>query len=173
MILQTNSSLRTIDVIQLKSQGKRYPHYVVALSLTLFLLQICFLLTKNIDIITQLVGDIKKDVTLRYERLQINCVSKLSQLLSFIVVGAILFMLLSLAVMFVSMMVASALEGLIGSQTASYAIIVAFYVILGVIIYANKKRLVIGPLTNFIANLFLDEKPAAGKGSDVNSNKQK
>lgn len=46
MILQTNSSLRTIDVIQLKSQGKRYPHYVVALSLTLFLLQICFLLTK-------------------------------------------------------------------------------------------------------------------------------
>lgn len=128
---------------------------------------------KNIDIITQLVGDIKKDVALRYERLQINCVSKLSQLLSFIVVGAILFMLLSLAVMFVSMMVASALEGLIGSQTASYAIIVAFYVILGVIIYANKKRLVIGPLTNFIANLFLDEKPAAGKGSDVNSNKQK
>lgn len=128
---------------------------------------------KNIDIITQLVGDIKKDVTLRYERLQINCVSKLSQLLSFIVVGAILFMLLSLAVMFVSVMVASALEGLIGSQTASYAIIVAFYVILGVIIYANKKRLVIGPLTNFIANLFLDEKPAAGKGSDVNSNKQK
>ena len=36
----------TIDVIQLKSQGKRYPHYVVALSLTLFLLHICFLLTK-------------------------------------------------------------------------------------------------------------------------------
>lgn len=95
---------------------------------------------KNIDIITQLVGDIKKDVTLRYERLQINCVSKLSQLLSFIVVGAILFVLLSLAVMFVSMMVASALEDLIGNQTASYAIIVAFYVILGVIIYANKKK---------------------------------
>ena len=126
---------------------------------------------KNIDIITQLVGDIKKDVALRYERLQINCVSKLSQLLSFIVVGAILFVLLSLAVMFVSMMVASALEDLIGSQTASYAIIVAFYVILGVIVYANKKRFVIGPLTNFIANLFLDEKPAASKGSDVNSNK--
>lgn len=65
--------------------------------------------------------------------------------------------------MFVSMMVASALEDLIGSQTASYAIIVAFYVILGVIVYANKKRFVIGPLTNFIANLFLDENQQPAK----------
>lgn len=126
---------------------------------------------KNIDIISQLVGDIKKDLMLRYERLQINCISKFSQILSFIVVGAILFMLLSLTIMFVSMMVASALASLIGSQTVSYALIVAFYVIVGLVIYTNKKRLIIDPLTNLIANMFLDKKIAKGKDNDINSDK--
>ena len=126
---------------------------------------------KNIDIISQLVGDIKKDLMLRYERLQINCISKFSQILSFIVVGAILFMLLSLTIMFVSMMVASALASLIGSQTVSYALIVAFYVIVGLVIYTNKKRHIIDPLTNLIANMFLDKKIAKGKDNDINSDK--
>ena len=64
---------------------------------------------KNVDNIAKLIVELKHYVDLKTESVQISFVSKFSRLLSAIVISAILFMLFGLAILFISMMVASAL----------------------------------------------------------------
>lgn len=94
---------------------------------------------KNIETISQLLAEVKHYVELRSESLQIDFVSKLSRLLTALVLFAILFMLCALAVMFVSMTVAAALTPIVGSQALAYALIVLCYVIIGMIVLFNRK----------------------------------
>lgn len=111
---------------------------------------------KNIDTISQLIVEIKRYVELRTEGLQIDFVTKMSRLFTAIILFAILFMLAALAVMFVSMTAAAALSSIIGSQAGAYALIVLAYVIIGVIVFINRRRWIEAPITHFIAALFLD-----------------
>ena len=112
---------------------------------------------KNIETISQLLAEVKHYIELRSESLQIDFVSKLSRLLTALVLFAILFTLCALAVMFVSMTVAAALTPIVGSQTLAYALIVLCYVIIGMIVLFNRKKWIEQPITHFIASLFLGD----------------
>ena len=111
---------------------------------------------RNIDTICQLIEELKHYVELKTDGLQIDIVGKLSKLLSALIVGAFVFMIFGLALMFVSMMVAAALSSLIGSATLAYAIIVVAYALLAWIVYKNRKKWIESPITNFLAHLFLE-----------------
>lgn len=122
---------------------------------------------KNVENISQLLAEIKHYVELRSESIQIDFVSKISRLLTVLVLFAILFMLCALAVMFISMTVAAALTSIVGSQALAYALIVLCYVIIGIIILLNRKKWIELPITHFIANLFL-----GNILQDIHSNKR-
>ena len=113
---------------------------------------------RNVDNIGKLIVELKHYVSLKTESLQIDFVSKFSRLLTVLVVSAVLFMLLGLAVMFISMMVASALSKVVGSEALAYGIVVAFYVLIGSIFFIQRHTWIEAPITNFLVHLFLEDK---------------
>lgn len=125
---------------------------------------------RNIETISQLITEIKRYVELRAESFEIDIVRKLSQLVAALVLGAVLFMLACLAILFVSMMAAASLDPLLGSQAVAYAIVVAFYIILGLIIYYKRKSWIEFPLTAFLAHLFLEDSLKRNKNKSQEQN---
>ena len=113
---------------------------------------------RNVDNIGKLIVELKHYVSLKTESLQIDFVSKFSRLLTVLVVSAVLFMLLGLAVMFISMMVASALSKVVGSEALAYGIVVAFYVLIGSIFFIKRHTWIEAPINNFLVHLFLEDK---------------
>lgn len=123
----------------------------------------------NIETISQLIVEIKKYVELQKMCLQIDFVSKLSKLMAAIVMGAVLFLLGAIALMFISMTLAALLEPHVGGMDRSYAIIVALYAALAYIVYSHRKQWIESPITNFLAHLFLDEQADPNTGSNGNA----
>lgn len=113
---------------------------------------------KNVDNIAKLIAELKHYVDLKTESVQISFVSKFSRLLSAIVISAILFMLFGLAILFISMMVASALSKLVGSLAIAYGIVVLFYLLLGILFFVKRHTWIEALITNFLVHLFLEDK---------------
>lgn len=112
---------------------------------------------KNIETISQLVTEIKRYVELKSKAMQIQFVCKLSRLFTAIIVFLVLFMLLSLTVMFLSMMTASALSQWLGNDALAYGIVVLFYLLLATLLFFKRKAWIERPLTNFVAQLFFNK----------------
>lgn len=120
---------------------------------------------KNIETISQLIVEVKKYAEIKGKCLQIDFVSKLSKLLAALVVVSALFLLGAIALVFISMLAASLLEPIVGGTAYSYAIIVAFYALLGTTVYIKRQAWVEAPIVNFLGQLFLEEQsdsPQAG-----------
>lgn len=112
---------------------------------------------RNIENISQLVIEIKHFIELKIQSLQISFVSKMTHLLSALVVGMIVFMLFSIAAIFVSMMIAAAISPYVGGNAISYAIVVAFYTIIALIVYKKRHTWIESPIANFLGHLFFDD----------------
>lgn len=112
---------------------------------------------RNIDTICQLIAELKRYVELKTDGMQIDIVSKLSRLLSALIIGAIIFMVSGLALMFISMMVAAALTTALGSATLAYALIVMGYALIAWLVFFNRAKWIEAPITNFLAHLFLED----------------
>ena len=126
---------------------------------------------RNIDTICQLIEELKRYVELKTDGLQIDIVSKLSKLLSALIIGAIIFMIVELALIFVSMMIAAALTSLIGNATIAYALIVCAYALIAWIIYCNRTKWIENPITNFLAHLFIENQMENEQYKDSESKK--
>lgn len=125
---------------------------------------------RNIDTICQLITELKNYIDLKTDGLQIDIVSKLSKLLSALTIGAIVFMISALALMFISMMIAAVITTALGSAALAYAIIVTCYALLAWTIYSHRKNWIEAPITNFLAHLFIEnqlkESPENNKETD-------
>lgn len=128
---------------------------------------------RNIDTICQLIAELKRYVELKTDGMQIDIVSKLSRLLSALVIGAIIFMVSGLALMFISMMVAAALTTALGSATLAYAIIVICYALLAWLVFFNRVKWIEAPITNFLAHLFLEDQLEEKQEEVKKENKEK
>ena len=64
---------------------------------------------KNIETIGQLLSELRRHAELRAELFKVNAVSKLSKLLTVLLLGIILILHISLALWFVSMMLSAVL----------------------------------------------------------------
>ena len=119
---------------------------------------------KNIEIISQLFAELKKYAELKGKCLHIDFVSKMTILLSALIVGAILFALSTIVILFLSYTAVLFLAKMMGSITWACFLMVLFYVALGVIVYAMRRRWIVNPLANFLGRLFLsDETEQADK----------
>lgn len=111
---------------------------------------------KNIETIGQLFEELKHYIQLRGKCMQLDLVSKMTVLLGALVASVIIFALLSIVILFLSMMVATYIAPHVGSITAAYGLIVLFYLLLAVIVFYKRHNWIEAPIANFLGNLFLN-----------------
>jgi hypothetical protein len=112
---------------------------------------------KTMDNLQSLFTEVKHYVDLQKEYIKLDITQKLTVLLSTLILILVLVVLGMIALFYLSFTLAYVLEPLVGGLTASYAIISAAILLVGAMIYGNRKRFITQPLTNFIANLLLNE----------------
>ena len=107
---------------------------------------------KSIENIQQLFAEFKKFLVLQKEYTKLELTEKLTILLSTLI------MILVLTILFYLLFVlAYILEPLVGGLMVSFGIIAGINVLLIAIIYFFRRQLIISPMVNFLANLFLND----------------
>lgn len=112
---------------------------------------------KNIENLQQLFQELKKYVDVQKDYVKLELVEKLTILISTLLLVLILIILGIIALFYLSFTFAYVLEPAVGSLTVSYAIITACIILLIILITCFRKKLIIQPLVNFLANLFLND----------------
>lgn len=110
---------------------------------------------KNLELISQLFADAKRYAELRLQLTKVDLVSKLAILLAALILGAVLFMLFTIVILFLSYTAAAMLATWLGSMSAAYAVIAGCYFLVAVVVYANRRRWIVTPLARFLSKLFL------------------
>ena len=117
-----------------------------------------FVNEKTKDDLQSLLTEAKQYLDLQKAYIKLDMIHKLTVLLSTLTLILILLTLGTIALFYLSSTLAYILEALVDSRTISYAIISAGILLIGAIIYGCRKRLIIQPLTTFLANLLLNDK---------------
>ena len=117
-----------------------------------------FATDKTIDSLQALLTEVKHYVDLQKDYVKLDITHKLTVLLSTLILILILVVLGMIALFYLSFTLAYVLEPLVGGLTTSYAIITGGILLLGALIYGCRQRLIIQPLTNFLANVLLNDK---------------
>lgn len=112
---------------------------------------------KNIENLQQLFQELKKYVDVQKDYVKLELVEKLTILISTLLLVLILIILGIIALFYLSFTFAYVLEPAVGSLTVSYAIITTCIILLIILITCFRKKLIIQPLVNFLANLFLND----------------
>ncbi|MCK9179986.1 MAG: phage holin family protein [Bacteroides sp.] len=101
--------------------------------------------------------EIKKYLSLQKEYTKLEITEKLTILFSALVLIIIFIILGMVALFFILLAIAYALAPYVGGLGASFLIIGVLYLILILFVYLLRKRLIISPIVNFTANLFLSD----------------
>ncbi|MDD4054366.1 MAG: phage holin family protein [Bacteroides sp.] len=111
----------------------------------------------TITSIKNLFEEIKKYLSLQKEYTKLEITEKLTILFSALVLIIIFIILGMVALFFILLAIAYALAPYVGGLGASFLIIGVLYLILILFVYLLRKRLIISPIVNFTANLFLSD----------------
>lgn len=113
---------------------------------------------QTIDNLQTLFNEVKKYVELQKDYVKLDMVQKMTVLISGLILILVLMILGMIALFYLSFMLVYILEPHAGGLTASYAIISGIILLLVLCIYFFRHRLIIQPMTRFLANLFLNDK---------------
>ncbi|MBM6993868.1 MAG: phage holin family protein [Prevotella sp.] len=111
---------------------------------------------QNIETIGQLVETVKHYVGLQSEYVRLDIVEKTVRILTVIAITAILCMLLSLMLIYLSFAVAYALMPLVGNVGA-FAIVAGIYFFILMLFIIFRKQWIEKPLVTFLASLLLSK----------------
>jgi len=117
-----------------------------------------FVNDKTIDNLQSLVTEIKRYIDLQKDYVKLDITHKLTVLLSTLILILVLIVIGMIALLYLSFTMAYVLEPHVGGLTNSYALITGAILLIGVLIYLLRRRLIIQPLTTFLANLFMNDK---------------
>lgn len=116
------------------------------------------------SLVTKLASSLQTYLGLQREYLMLELTEKLARLLTALILGAVLFIIGLITIIFLALTFVSLLEWLTGSSTLSYAIVTLLFVGLAVLFYRMRNKWLARPLTNFFTNLLLkDEDDRYGK----------
>lgn len=113
---------------------------------------------KTIDSLQALFTEVKHYVDLQKDYIKLDITHKLTVLLSTLILILVLVILGMIALLYLSFTLAYVLRPYVGGLTNSYAIITGGILLLGILVYVFRQRLIIQPLINFLANLLLNDK---------------
>lgn len=112
---------------------------------------------KSIENIQQLFAEFKKFLVFQKEYTKLELTEKLTILLSTLIMILVLTILGMVALFYLLFALAYILEPLVGGLMVSFGIIAGINIILIAIIYFFRRQLIISPMVNFLANLFLND----------------
>ena len=114
---------------------------------------------QKIEAFSDILRETKQYADLRLQRLRLDFVSKLTLLLSALIISIVLLVIFAVVLLFMAYTLALTLTPHVGGLHWACAIIAAGGVVLGGVFYAFRRQLVVQPLTHFIARLFLEKYP--------------
>ena len=108
----------------------------------------------SIENIQQLFFDFKKYLELQKKYTQLEVAEKLTILLSTLILVLLVVILGMVALFYLSFTLAYILDPIV--LMVSFAMISCFHILLIALIVAFRKKIIINPMTKFIAGLFID-----------------
>lgn len=112
---------------------------------------------KNIDNLQQLWAEAKKYVELQRDYARLQLVEKLTILVSTLILVFVLLVLAVIALFYLSFTLAYLLEPVVGGLTAAFGIITGGILALILLVVFLRRRLIVRPMVNFLANLLLND----------------
>lgn len=112
---------------------------------------------KNIDNLQQLLTELKHYAELQKDYIRLHLVEKLTILVSTLILVFVLLVLGIIALFYLSFTLAYVLEPHVGGLMCSYGIITGGILLLICLIIAFRKKLIVQPMVNFLANLLLND----------------
>ncbi len=113
---------------------------------------------KSIENFQQLILECKKYLELQKEYTKLEIVEKLTILLSMLITVLILITLSMIALFYLFFALAYVLEPIVGNLAISFIIIAGISLLLIAVIIIFRRKLIISPMVNFLAKLFLNER---------------
>ena len=114
-----------------------------------------FSISKNIESIGKLLLEFKKYLELQKEVVKLDATEKMTVILSAILIVTVLLLLGSIVLLFLTFALAYYLGDVLGSLSLGFGLISAFILLLTVIFYLNRNRMVIQPMARFMTKLIL------------------
>lgn len=111
---------------------------------------------KSIENFQQLFTEFRKYLELQKEYTKLELTEKLTILLSTLIMVLILLILSMVALFYALFALAYVLEPLVGGLMVSHAIIASINILLIGLVILFRKPLIISPMVNFLADLFLN-----------------
>lgn len=111
----------------------------------------------TVENIQQLIAEVKEYISLQKDYAKVDFVQKLTILLSTLIMILILIILGMVTLFYLLFVLAYALEPLVGGLVYSFSIISGISILLIVIIYRLRTKLITNPLVKFLTNLFLND----------------
>lgn len=111
--------------------------------------------SKNIESIGKLLLEFKKYLELQKEFVKLDATEKMTVILSAILIVTVLPLLGSIVLLFLTFALAYYLGDVLGSLSLGFGLISAFILLLTVIFYLNRNRMVIQPMARFMTKLIL------------------
>ena len=111
--------------------------------------------SKNIESIGKLLLEFKKYLELQKEFVKLDATEKMTGILSAILIVTVLLLLGSIVLLFLTFALAYYLGDVLGSLSLGFGLISAFILLLTVIFYLNRNRMVIQPMARFMTKLIL------------------
>lgn len=113
---------------------------------------------KSIDNLEALFKEIKKYIELQGQYIKLDLIEKLTILISTLILICVIIVLGMTALFYFSFMLVYTIDSFVNNIIASYAIIGCCILIIGIVIYALRKKIIFQPMVNFLAKLFLEDK---------------
>ena len=111
--------------------------------------------SKNIESIGKLLLEFKKYLELQKEFVKLDATEKMTVILWAILIVTVLLLLGSIVLLFLTFALAYYLGDVLGSLSLGFGLISAFILLLTVIFYLNRNRMVIQPMARFMTKLIL------------------
>lgn len=112
---------------------------------------------ENTGSIDQLQESLKKYINTRYELAALKAAEKVSVVGASAVSGLLIGVMLLLFLLFISVAAGFYLGALLGSTSLGFLVLAGFYLLVGLVLLAGKKKLIIGPVRDKIIKEMFDE----------------
>lgn len=122
---------------------------------------------KGIEDLQQLFAESKKYLELQTEYAKLELTEKLTILLSTLILVLILIILGMVTLFYFSFTIAYVIAPFIGGLMNSFALITLFLLIVMAVVYRYRQKLIVAPMVNFLANLFLKDNDPQPKEEEI------
>jgi hypothetical protein len=109
------------------------------------------------DNFSSLTENVKDYVNLRIDYIKLLLTEKIAKLASFFLISVIFFILAMFLVLFISFAFVFWFGEEVGPAYIGALIVVAFYIIIGLLIYGMRHRIFINPLVKRLAKILMEE----------------